>query len=213
MTGIQTFEETERFDFAGNPYGPWPGGVSGVVRLVRRRLDVSQRALAARLGVSQSRVARWETGRTAPSAELLLQMARMAGLHVELHDESGAVHPAMRGDGARDRAGRRYPAHVDLRTSGWRVPEDASLRADYWQLVEAARRRRDPRVRFHTSAWRKDGLRAAFGQPVDHPSLEQLVAEVQFHDDAWLERRDASRRAQQELVRRNLGERHRRLTA
>ena len=201
MKGIHAEAETERFDFAGNPHGPWPGGVPGVVRRVRRRLDVSQRTLAARLGVSQSRVARWETGRTVPSADMLVQLARMAGLHLELLDDAGAVEPAMRGDGARDRAGRRYPAHVDLRARGWRVPADAPSRADYWQLVDEARRRQDPQVLFHTSAWRKDGLRHAFGQPVDHPSLEQLVAEVRFHDDAWLERREASRRAQRERIR------------
>ena len=201
MRGIHAEAETERFDFAGNPHGPWPGGVPGVVRRVRRRLDVSQRALAARLGVSQSRVARWETGRTVPSADMLLQLARMAGLHLELIDAAGEVEVPMRGDGARDRAGRRYPAHVDIRAKSWRVPADAPSRADYWQLVDAARRRRDPQVLFHTSAWRKDGLRYAFGQPVDHPSLEQLVAEVSHHDDAWLERRDASRRAQQQRIR------------
>ena len=213
MRGIHTEAEIQGFDFAGNPYGPWPDGVPGVVRLVRRRLDVSQRALAARLGVSQSRVARWETGRTSPSADLLVQLARMAGLHVELVDESGAVETPMRGDGARDRAGRRYPAHVDLRARWWRVPEDASLWADYWQQVEAARRRRDPRVRFHTSAWRKHGLRYAFGRPVDHPSLEQLVAEVQFHDEAWLDRREASQRAQRERVRAGSSSGASRLTA
>ena len=201
MRGIQTDAEVQGFDFAGNPYGPWPDGVPGVIRLARRRMDVSQRALAARLGVSQSRVARWETGRTSPSAELLILLTRMAGLHLELVDGEGAVETPMRGDGARDRAGRRYPAHVDLRATSWHVPEDASLRADYWQLVEAARRRRDPRLRFHTSAWRKHGLRHAFGQPVDHPSMEQLVAEVQFHDEAWLERREASRQAQRDRLR------------
>lgn len=194
MQGILTLWETDKFDYEGNPYGPWPDGVPGVVRLVRRRLDVSQRGLAAQLGVSQSRVARWETGRTAPSAELLIEMARMAGLHLQVVDEHGSRETPMRGDGARDRAGRRYPAHVDLQARGWRVPADAASRGDFWQLVEAARRRRDPRVTFHTSAWRRHALRAAFGQPVDHPSLEQLVAEVQFHDDAWLEKREASRR-------------------
>ena len=201
MRGIHTHEETEGFDVEGQPYGPWPGGVPGVVRLVRRRLDVSQRGLAALLGISQSRVARWETGRTAPCAEMLLRLARMAGLHLELVDGGGVVTVPMRGDGARDRRGRRYPAHVDLRASGWHVPEDAMMRADYWQLVDAARRRREPRVRFHTSPWRRHALRDAYGQPVDHPSLRQLAAEVQFHDDAWLERRDASRRAVRERLR------------
>ncbi|WP_191280514.1 helix-turn-helix domain-containing protein, partial [Nocardioides flavus (ex Wang et al. 2016)] len=46
--------------------GPFAGQVPGLVRRVRRILDVSQRGLAALLGVSQSVVARWETGRTSP---------------------------------------------------------------------------------------------------------------------------------------------------
>lgn len=202
MAGIETREERDRFDVQTHPYGPCDGGVPGVVRLVRRRLDVSQRALAARLGVSQSQVARWETGRTSPSAEMLLRLARLAGLTMELLDDAGTVQPPMREDGARDRAGRRYPAHVDLDARGWWLPEGAASLADFWQLLESARRRRDPRIRFHTSAWRKHGLRHAFGQPVDHPSHEQLVAEVQFRDDAWLERREAARRAREERLRR-----------
>ena len=46
--------------------GPFDGGIPGLVRRIRRILDVSQRGLAALLGVSQSVVARWETGRTSP---------------------------------------------------------------------------------------------------------------------------------------------------
>ena len=40
--------------------GPFAGQVPGLVRRVRRILDVSQRGLAALLGVSQSVVARWD---------------------------------------------------------------------------------------------------------------------------------------------------------
>ena len=48
--------------------GPFDGGLPGMIRRIRRILDVSQRGLAALLKVSQSVVARWETGRTSPRA-------------------------------------------------------------------------------------------------------------------------------------------------
>ena len=60
--------------------GPFDGGIPGTVRRVRRILDVSQRGLAAIIGVSQSVVARWETGRTSPRASVLQQLLRLAGL-------------------------------------------------------------------------------------------------------------------------------------
>ena len=185
MQGIGKLDD--QLDVEANPFGPEGGGVPGVVRLVRRTLDVSQRALAVILGVSQSQVARWETGRTSPRAEMLIELARMAGLDLVLHDGEGAVEPPMRADGARDHAGRRYPAHVDLQARDWELPRDAACRADTPLLLAAARRRLDPAIRFHTT-WRKHVLRSAFGQPVDHPSLRQLIAEVQFRDEkreAW----------------------------
>ncbi|MCY4726135.1 helix-turn-helix transcriptional regulator [Nocardioides sp. STR2] len=59
--------------------GPFDGGVGGLVRRVRRILDVSQRGLAELLGVSQSAVARWETERTSPRVSVLQQMLRLRG--------------------------------------------------------------------------------------------------------------------------------------
>ena len=103
--------------------GPFDGGVAGLVRRVRRILDVSQRGLAELLEVSQSVVARWETERTSPRASVLQQMLRLAGIAVALHDEeSGEDIEPMRADGARQRNGNRFPAHVDLRVTGWWVP-------------------------------------------------------------------------------------------
>ena len=113
-----TAEEVEHYLM-----GPFEGGVPGLVRRVRRILDVSQRGLAALIGVSQSVVARWETGRTSPRVSVLHHLLGLAGLGSAVHDkESGALVEPMRDDGARDRAGRRYPAHVDLTVTGWYVP-------------------------------------------------------------------------------------------
>ena len=58
--------------------GPFDGEIPGLVRRVRRILDVSQRGLAAMLGISQSQVARWETRRTSPRADLLTELLRLA---------------------------------------------------------------------------------------------------------------------------------------
>ena len=56
--------------------GPFDGGIPGMVRRVRRILDVSQRGLAALLDVSQSVVARWETGRTSPRMSVVERLLR-----------------------------------------------------------------------------------------------------------------------------------------
>ena len=55
---------------------------------------------------------------------------------------------------------------------------------------------REPAVRFHTSPWRRGVLRELYGTPVDHPSLEQLAAEVEH----WDERREDRRREYQERL-------------
>lgn len=51
----------------------------GLVRRARRAADLSQRDLAARLGVSQSTVARWETGQSSPTLYLVEQMLALSG--------------------------------------------------------------------------------------------------------------------------------------
>ena len=92
--------------------GPFDGGIPGLVRRVRRILDVSQRGLAALLGISQSQVARWETRRTSPRAAIVVEMLRLAKVRIDLrHRETGALVEPMRDDGGRDRAKRRYPPH------------------------------------------------------------------------------------------------------
>ena len=66
--------------------GPFDGGVPGLVRRVRRILDVSQRGLAVLIGVSQSVVARWETGRTSPRMSAMERLYALAGLGSTVHD-------------------------------------------------------------------------------------------------------------------------------
>lgn len=162
--------------------GPFDGGIPGLVRRIRRILDVSQRGLAAVLEVSQSVVARWETGRTSPRAAVLHHLLQLAGLHVRFYrTETGEEVEPMRDDGARDRAGRRFPAHVDLTVTGWWIPRGVESTADVLLWRRRSRARRDPSIRFHTSLRRI--YRILNGTPVDHPSLFQLTAEAAHLDE------------------------------
>ena len=176
--------------------GPFDGGVPGLVRRIRRILDVSQRGLAALLGVSQSVVARWETGRTSPRVSVVQHLFGLAGLRAEVHDaESGEVVEPMRDDGARDRAWRRYPAHVDLTVTGWYVPRGLDCTAEAGRWRRWSRARKDPYVRHHTSAYLRRRQRCVFGTPVDHPAQRQLVAEAEHLDEVRADRLERPRAA------------------
>ncbi|MBC2934789.1 helix-turn-helix domain-containing protein [Nocardioides sp. zg-1228] len=164
--------------------GPFDGGVPGLVRRIRRILDVSQRGLAAMIGVSQSVVARWETGRTSPRVSVMQHLLGLAGLGSTVHDaDSGEVVEPMRDDGARDRGGRRYPAHVDLKATGWYVPRGLECTPEPARWRRASRARREPLVLHHTSPYWRWLQRRVFGTPVDHPASRQLAAEAEHLDE------------------------------
>jgi transcriptional regulator with XRE-family HTH domain len=55
---------------------------ASIVREARLRAGLSQKALGDRLGTTQSAVARWEAGRTHPSAETLGRLANACGLEL-----------------------------------------------------------------------------------------------------------------------------------
>ena len=178
--------------------GPFDGGVPGLVRRVRRILDVSQRGLAAILGVSQSVVARWETARPSPRADVVVRMLRLARLKVVLRDEdTGEEVGPMRADGARKHGGSRFPAHADLRATGWWVPRawrDMTT-VEYFRHRDRSREARDPAIRYRTSRYLKAVERAVFGVPDDHPAVHQLAAEAEFLDEQRARRLGASRAA------------------
>ena len=160
--------------------GPFDGGTPGMVRRIRRILDVSQ-----------SVVARWETGRTSPRACVVERLLRLARLKVTVRDEDGREVGPMRADGARTHGGSRFPAHVDLRATGWWVPRRlramTSIEAYAWR--DRSRRVGDPAVRYRLSPFWKGIERRLHGTPDDHPALYQLVAEVRFLDERREERR------------------------
>jgi transcriptional regulator with XRE-family HTH domain len=88
-----------------------------MLRQLRRRADVSQRDLAVRSGVPQATIARIESGATPnPSFRQVETLVRAAGARVHVDAQgceiaAGPTPPTA----VRDRAGRRYPAHLDIR--------------------------------------------------------------------------------------------------
>ncbi len=153
---------------------PFLDSVPGLVRRVRRQLDVSQRGLAARLGVSQSRVARWETGRTIPSAADLEDVLALAGATLVAVDEDDNPVSAMNPLAVRDRADRHYPAHCDPRGAGWWAPPGSLRSVDGGTVWRRSRDVEDPLVTYDRGMWRAV-MRAAYGTPPDHPTRAELV--------------------------------------
>jgi DNA-binding XRE family transcriptional regulator len=166
--------------------GPFDGGIPGLVRRVRRILDLSQRGLAALLGVSQSVVARWETARTSPRMSVVERLLRMARLRMDFHDEdTGERVGPMRADGARTHGGSRYPAHGDLTATGWWVPRHlrAMTSIEAFAARDRSRRVGDPAIRCRLSPFWKLIERQVHGTPDDHPAVHQLAAEVRYLDE------------------------------
>ncbi|RYB95290.1 XRE family transcriptional regulator [Nocardioides oleivorans] len=170
--------------------GPFDGGIPGMVRRVRRILDVSQRGLAELIGVSQSVVARWETGRTSPRSSVMADLLRRARLTVTVTDDDDQEVQPMRDDGVRQVHGSRFPAHVDLRVTGWWVPANVeSTMVEYYQWKRRSKEARDPSVRYQRARWRRRLERELRGTPDDHPSVEQCAAEAEHLDEVREQRR------------------------
>ncbi|WP_425310419.1 helix-turn-helix transcriptional regulator [Ammonicoccus fulvus] len=162
----------------------------GLIRRVRRVCDLSQRDLAERLGVHHSTVARWETNAVEPTLGAFARILALAGWTLEAVDPAGAeshetIQP-MRGDAARDRQGRRYPAHLDL--IGF--DEIGPYRVRYDR----------PRQGFPRRAARReyrDCLRAATDAPPlsDHPSEGELARQKAARSEKRRARQKAHRDA------------------
>ena len=154
--------------------------VAGLVRRVRRLVKVSQRELArvlARvLGVSQSAVAKWETGRTSPSARMLVRILGVAELGLAAVGAEGERVRPMRAGAARDAGGRRYPAHTFVWAQGWWAPEGAEMTAWYTAILGRSAELELPRVRY--SRWWQLGRAPSLADVQDHPTWGELVAEA-----------------------------------
>jgi transcriptional regulator with XRE-family HTH domain len=132
--------------------------VSALLRRIRRTADLSQRELAGALDVSRSTVARAETGQRDLPATVLARAAELAGLRLGLLDADGAEVTGMSPDAVRDRAGRHFPAHLDVRRGD----------VDWWHGDERYSRER-PRYTFDRDRSYRDRFRTrASSGPTDH---------------------------------------------
>ena len=99
--------------------------VGAMMRLARRRLGLSQRALADALSWDRAKVGRWESGRVPDGFEEVVSVARMLGFELVLRDLEPDRWAAWDdpAEHVLDRADRRFPAHLELcaenATSTW----------------------------------------------------------------------------------------------
>lgn len=165
--------------------------LSGLLRRVRRRADLSQRELADRLQIGKSSVAAAELGARDMSASLLAEAAALAGLRLALVDAEGREVAPMRAGSARDGAQRRFPAHLDTRHGD----------EDWWYGWHRYDRQ-PPRYTFDRDRRLRDRWRERDGTPDDHlePRPEDDLAyraEVRARA-AWEERRERRERLARE---------------
>ncbi|WP_158548849.1 helix-turn-helix domain-containing protein [Blastococcus sp. TF02A-26] len=131
--------------------------LAGLLRRIRRIADLSQRELAAAIGVSKSALAAAEAGTGRLDVRALGRAAEAAGLRIALVDAAGDEVLGMADGTVRDMAGRRFPAHLDTRYSdeGWWHDAHHYGRPRAWYTYDRDRR------------WR-DVVRARRGTPEDH---------------------------------------------
>lgn len=154
--------------------------VSGLIRRVRRLAKFSQRQLAQELGVSQSAVAKWETGRTSPSARMLARVLQVVELTLAAVKVSGERVLPLKVAVARDAANRRYPAHAFVWAEGWWAPPGAETTAYFDQILFRSEDLELPLVRY--SRWWQAARPPTLADLADHPTWPELVAEAR---EAW----------------------------
>lgn len=92
--------------------------VADLVRAARRHADLSQRQLAEASKVSTATIERIEASLGArPLFETVTRLLDAAGTRLVLVDDDGGLIESRR-QPATDRAGRVFPAHLDVRESG-----------------------------------------------------------------------------------------------
>lgn len=135
-----------------------------VVR-VRRLADLSQRDLAEVVSISASTIQRVETAQHDLGVGAFVGILGVAGLRLAVVDHSGQEVDPVPVDVIRDNAGRRFPAHLDV------DPPD---------LVPPLRRLmprydRPPARGWYRQRPERDRLRSLTGEPMDHPTAEDLA--------------------------------------
>jgi HTH-type transcriptional regulator/antitoxin HipB len=151
--------------------------LGGLLRRVRRASDLSQRQLAARIGVSKSAVAAAESGERDLAVGILARAAAVAGWRLTLLDGEGQEVVGMADGAVRDRSGRRFPAHLDTwysDVSWWPSP----FRWD----------RPQPWYTFDRVRAVRDAVRERHGTPEDH----RVPQPGDSPDERWAARQRAA---------------------
>jgi len=156
--------------------------VPGIVLRVRRACDLSQRELGAAIGLDQSQVARIESAQRRVDLSMLAGILALAGYRIAILDRHGVEVAPVPGDVLRDNAGRRMPAHLDVRTVADR-PTSA--------LLDARPDRPSPRAWYHHRPRRdRRRLRRGPGGEPDQPTYSGVAS----HESGLrMERRQAVR--------------------
>jgi transcriptional regulator with XRE-family HTH domain len=116
-----------------------------LLRAVRRHRRLSQRDLADHAGVPHSTIGRIESGAVEPRVATLVAILRAVHLDLALVDQFGNVLDVdEQGDRLRDRAFRRFPAHLEIE----RVIAEG--RDPWWGWRRIAWHPADKRVPTHT---------------------------------------------------------------
>lgn len=136
--------------------------VAGLIRRARREARLSQREMASMIGVSQSTIARAETGDAVVTVPVLLAALAVGGIDLIACGADGEVL-TMRSDALRDRGGRSLPAHLHCR-----VASEFEDLPSHWRGSVA----RTAPVRW---ARRGKGCDPEF-LPLQHPGPEDLVS-------------------------------------
>ena len=142
------------------PSGPDAGPVDaqqlpGLLRRIRRLVDMSQRDLAGAADVTPAALGRAEAGGDLRVSQLL-RIVAVAGLRLTLTDQQGGELPPMTGTAVRDGGGRLFPAHLDTRHGD----------EDWWHDAHRYSRRR-PEYTFDRDRTARDGRRRP-DVPADH---------------------------------------------
>jgi hypothetical protein len=137
--------------------------------------------------MSKSAVAAAEAGTRDVSASQLARAAALVGLRLTLLDSDGREVTGMSADGARDTAGRRFPAHLD------------TFHTDDGPAWEHRASRPQPWFTFTLDRDSRDGVRRRNGTPDDH----QLPRPGDSpYERAEARRRKSWRRREEERLRR-----------
>jgi HTH-type transcriptional regulator/antitoxin HipB len=149
-----------------------PTLVGLITARVRRLADLSQRELAARIGLSPASVARVESGAGLPSLTTLCRIVEVAGLRLAVVDADGREVVPMSDDVVRDNQGRRFPAHLDVAPPDevpyerWAYPRYDRPAARAWYQLRPARDR--------------DAAGQVHGRPDDHPTEGELQSRARL---------------------------------